>query len=71
MHSMNNYIVTPEEAHPYLEELWQAIKTGLFKYRIERVHPFTVEGIREAQRELTSPGGTLAGKILLKISDEE
>lgn len=50
--------------------LWDAIKSGLFKIRIAGIYPFTADGAREAQQELTTPGGKLAGKILLKISDE-
>ena len=63
-------MVTQEETEHYLAELWQALRSGLFKSRIERVYPFTTEGVREAQTELTTPGGTLAGKILLKIAEE-
>lgn len=63
-------MVTQEETEHYLAELWQALRSGLFKIRIERVYPFTTEGVREAQTELTTPGGTLAGKILLKIAEE-
>lgn len=63
-------MVTQEETEHYLAELWQGLRSGLFKIRIERVYPFTTEGVREAQTELTTPGGTLAGKILLKIAEE-
>lgn len=68
--TMGNYMATQEETEHYLAELWQALRSGLFKIRIERVYPFTTEGVREAQTELTTPGGTLAGKILLKIAEE-
>ncbi|KIP11671.1 hypothetical protein PHLGIDRAFT_124588 [Phlebiopsis gigantea 11061_1 CR5-6] len=68
--TLYGYLVTPEETDAYLAELWQGIKSGLFKIRIERVYPFSMEGVREAQKEISTPGGTLAGKILLKIADE-
>lgn len=68
--SMPNYIVTPEEADYYAKKLWDAIKGGLFKVRIEKVYPFTTQGARDAQTELTTPGGKLAGKILIKIANE-
>lgn len=67
--SMPNYIVTPEEADHYAKELWAAVKSGLFKVRIESVYPFTTEGVRDAQRELTTPGGKLTGKILISIAN--
>ena len=61
---------TPEETDAYLVELWQGIRNGLFKIRIEKVYPFSAEGAREAEKEISTPGGTLAGKVLLKIADE-
>ncbi len=67
--SVGNYIVTPEEAHPYFVELTNALKTGLFKIRIEKTFPFTVEGVRAAQTELATPGNKIAGKLLIKIAD--
>ncbi|GJE89485.1 quinone oxidoreductase [Phanerochaete sordida] len=68
--SMPNYIVKPEETDHYAKELWDVVRSGLFKVRIERVVPFSAEGVREAHAELTTPGGKLAGKILIKIADE-
>ncbi len=67
--SMGNYITTPEEAHHYSQEVYNALKSGLFKIRICSVYPFTAEGVQDAQREITTPGGKLAGKILIKIAD--
>ncbi len=67
--SVYGYIVTPEEAHHYSQEVSNALKSGLFKIRICSVYPFTAEGVQEAQREITTPGGKLAGKILIKIAD--
>lgn len=69
--SMNNYLVTPEEAHPYFEELLSALKMGLFKIRIEGIYPFSVEGVRAAQTELSTPGNKIAGKLLIQIVDKE
>ena len=66
---MPNYIATPEETEPYAKELWDVVRSGLFKVRIERVVPFTADGVRDAHAELTTPGGKLAGKILIKIAD--
>lgn len=68
--SMANYITTPEESDHYTKELFDALTSGLFKVRICNVFPFSTEGAQTAQRELTTPGGKLAGKILLKISED-
>ena len=67
---MANYCVTPEEADHYGNELWDLVKRDIFKPRIVSVYPFSTEGAQEAQKELTTPGGKLAGKILIKIADE-
>ncbi|KAI0692574.1 NAD-P-binding protein [Cytidiella melzeri] len=68
--SMGNYIVTPEEAHPYFVELVDALRSGLFKIRIEKTFPFTAEGAQAAQTELATPGNKIAGKLLIKIGEE-
>ena len=67
---MGNYITTPEESEHYTKELWEALTSGLFKVRICNVYPFTTEGAQTAQKEITTPGGKLAGKILIKISED-
>ena len=70
LYSVFGYVTTPEEANHYVPEVWGAVKSGLFKIRIVTLHPFTAEGLRDAQKEITTPGGKLAGKILLKVSEE-
>ncbi|KAI0348244.1 NAD-P-binding protein [Trametopsis cervina] len=68
--SMFNYMVTPEETEYYSKELFKLLGDGVFKIRIPLTYPFSTEGAREAQKELTTRGGKLAGKILIKIADE-
>ncbi|GJE89486.1 quinone oxidoreductase [Phanerochaete sordida] len=68
--SLPNYLVTPEETDYYADQLWGAVTSGLFNVRICGVYPFTTEGAREAQDDLTTPGGKVTGKILMKIADE-
>lgn len=67
---MANYIVTPEEAEHYSKELFQLLVDGVFRIRIVSVYPFSTDGVKAAQEELTTPGGKLAGKILLQIAKE-
>ncbi|KAI0691988.1 NAD-P-binding protein [Cytidiella melzeri] len=68
--SMPNYVVTPEETEQYYSELFKLISDGVFEIRIPSTYPFTAEGAKAAQEELTTPGGKLVGKILIKIADE-
>lgn len=68
--SLFGYIATPDEADHYLSEMWQSIRSEIFKIRIHQVFPFTAEGVREAQKEINTPGSGVTGKLLIKISDE-
>ncbi|KAI0078847.1 NAD-P-binding protein [Panus rudis PR-1116 ss-1] len=68
--SMANYIVTPEESQYYTKELFTELSSGRLKVKIHGVYPFTTEGVRQAQTDLTTPGGKVAGKLLYKIADE-
>ncbi|KAI0340769.1 NAD-P-binding protein [Trametopsis cervina] len=68
--NMGKYMETEEEAHYYWQELANALKSGLFKPRIEKVFPFTAEGVQAAQTELATPGNKIAGKLLIKIGEE-
>ncbi|KAI0783113.1 NAD-P-binding protein [Abortiporus biennis] len=68
--SMQNYIVTPEESYQYGSELFREIEAGRLKVNIFAHYPFTTEGVRQAQTDLTTPGGKVAGKLLYTIADE-
>ena len=68
--SMANYIVTPEESQQYSQELFRELASGRLPVKIHDVYPFTTEGVRQAQTDLTTPGGKVAGKLLIKIADE-
>lgn len=68
--SMANYIVTPEESQYYTQQLFQELESGRLKVKIDGVYPFSTEGVRQAQTDLTTRGGKVAGKLLIKIADE-
>ncbi|KAK7695089.1 hypothetical protein QCA50_002279 [Cerrena zonata] len=68
--SMANYIVTPEESQQYSQELFRELASGRLKVKIHDIYPFSTEGVRQAQTDLTTPGGKVAGKLLIKIADE-
>ena len=67
---MTHYITTGEESDHYTNELWSLLESGVFKVRICSTYPFTAQGAQDAQKELTTPGGKLAGKIIIKISED-
>lgn len=67
---MANYIYTPEEARYYGEKLFGYISRDELKITIYKQYPFTTQGAREAQTDLTTKGGSTVGKLVYKISDE-
>ena len=67
---MANYIYTPEEARYYGEKLFGYISRDELTITIYKQYPFTTQGAREAQTDLTTKGGSTVGKLVYKISDE-
>jgi NADPH:quinone reductase len=63
---MKNYIVTPTESHHYTSEVFRLIQKGAFKINVHKEYAFTVEGVVDAQRDLTS--GKTTGKLVIKIA---
>jgi NADPH2:quinone reductase len=64
---MTNYIYTPEEAFYYIQQVWKMIGSGDFKMNIFKEYPFTAEGVKQAQQDLTE--GKTMGKLLIKIAN--
>jgi NADPH:quinone reductase len=62
-----NYLVTPEEIDFYGPKLFSEIATGSVKLKVFKEYPFTAEGVRQSQLDLT--GGKTTGKLLIKILD--
>jgi NADPH:quinone reductase len=65
---MSNYIATPEEAEYYTTKLFGLIQSGDLKINIFKVYPFSAEGAKEAQSDLT--GGKTTGKVLIKVNPD-
>ena len=63
-----NYIVTPEESGHYARELLGLVGNGTVKINIFKEYPFTAEGIRQTQTDIT--GRSTIGKLIVKIADE-
>lgn len=66
--TMGNYVVTPDEAYYYGNELWKSIESGQLKINVYKEYPFSAEGVRQAQTDLV--GGHTTGKLLIKIGDD-
>ncbi|EIN04576.1 NAD(P)-binding protein [Punctularia strigosozonata HHB-11173 SS5] len=65
--SLANYLVTPEETDFYGPKFFSHIADGSLKVNVFREYPFTAEGVRQSQLDLT--GGKTTGKLLIKIID--
>jgi NADPH:quinone reductase len=65
---VGNYVVTPDEAYFYGTELFKQIEAGVLKINIWKTYPFTPEGVKQSQIDLT--GGATVGKLTIKIADE-
>lgn len=65
--SLPQYIHTPEEGRVYSKELFELIGQGLVKINIYKEYPFTAEGVKNAQVDITS--GKTTGKLIIKVSD--
>ncbi|KAI0003410.1 NAD(P)-binding protein [Russula compacta] len=65
--TMNTYTVTLEERNDYSRELWSLVSSGALRINIHSEYPFTADGVRQAQIDLTS--GKTTGKLLIKVAD--
>lgn len=65
--TMNNYTYTPAETLHYGNALFSLLANGTLKTQIFKEYPFTTEGVRQAQIDLT--GGKTTGKLVVKVSD--
>jgi len=63
--AMGNYTYTASEALYYSNKLWSLVESGTLKSIIHEEYPFTAEGVRQAQTDLT--GGKTVGKLVIKV----
>ncbi|KAJ7155925.1 NAD(P)-binding protein [Mycena crocata] len=63
--TVGNYAFTPEELHHYTSELFALVAAGTLKIKLHKEYPFTAEGAKQAQKDLT--GGKSTGKLLIKV----
>lgn len=60
------YITTPEEIRTYQTQYNDLLATGDVKPVIHKEYPFTAEGVKQTQIDLTSRG--TIGKLILKVA---
>ncbi|KAH7886250.1 hypothetical protein F5I97DRAFT_1237227 [Phlebopus sp. FC_14] len=65
--TMSNYTYTASEVLYYSNALWDLVTKGALKAAVYKEYPFTAEGVRGAQTDLT--GGKTSGKLVIKVSD--
>jgi len=65
--TMGNYVRTASEVLYYATKLFDLVSNGVLEPLIYKEYPFTTEGVREAQTDLT--GGKTVGKLVIKVSD--
>jgi len=64
--TMVNWVVTLDEKNYYGNEVFRLVENGDLKIHIHGDYPFTAEGVRQAQQDLT--GGKTTGKLLIKVA---
>ncbi|CAE6436289.1 unnamed protein product [Rhizoctonia solani] len=64
---VGNYLTEPSEFHQYSVELLDLIKSGKLHIAIHAEYPFTTEGIRQSQIDITGRG--TSGKLLIKVAE--
>ncbi|KAG2022706.1 alcohol dehydrogenase [Coprinopsis cinerea AmutBmut pab1-1] len=66
--TMTNYVFTAEEAEHYGSRLFKEVANGDLKINIFKEYPFTAEGVKQAQSDLT--GRKTTGKLLIKVNPD-
>ncbi|KAK0567736.1 NADPH:quinone reductase [Tilletia horrida] len=63
--TLYGYVATQEETEKWSAELFELIEQGHLKINVHKEYPFTTEGVRQTQIDLTSRGTT--GKLVIKL----
>ena len=56
LHSVGNYLATPEEAEGYFSKFWKLIKSGTVNVKIYKEYPFSAEGVKASQIDIVGRG---------------
>ena len=64
--TLGNYITTREELDLYSKELFDLVAKSIVKLKVHKEYPFSAEGIRQSQVDITGRGTT--GKLLIKVA---
>ncbi|KAH0837901.1 hypothetical protein J3R83DRAFT_6131 [Lanmaoa asiatica] len=65
--TVGNYTYTASEVLYYSNKLWSLVESGTLRPIIHEEYPFTAEGVKQAQTDLT--GGKTVGKLVIKVSE--
>ncbi len=63
--TLGNYVATRDELETYTSQLWELVAQGAVKLRVHKEYPFSADGIKQSQVDITSRGTT--GKLLIKV----
>jgi NADPH2:quinone reductase len=66
---MMNFLVTPEEFDYYTQEYLRLVNEEDVKILIHNEYPFSAEGVRQSQIDITGRG--TVGKLLISIGGSE
>lgn len=59
------YIATPDDFAALAKDMTDIVKAGALKFAVHKVYPFTEEGVRQTQIDITGRGTT--GKLLIQV----
>lgn len=63
------FIARPEDFKRHADEVSQLAKDGVLKFKVHKVYPFTEEGVRQTQIDISGRGTT--GKLLIHVSGDD
>lgn len=63
------FIARPEDFKRHAEEVSKLAKDGVLKFKVHKVYPFTEEGVRQTQIDISGRGTT--GKLLIHVSGDD
>lgn len=59
------FIATPDDFASLAKEVVDAVEKGAIKFAVHKVYPFTEDGVRQTQIDITGRGTT--GKLLIQV----
>lgn len=63
------FIARPDDFRRHADEVSRLAQQGVLKFKVHKVYPFTEEGVRQTQIDITGRGTT--GKLLIHVSGDD